>query len=145
MTESQNPYQSPNAIEFVPRWWLKLRKMFEPSPLKLFLRGRAIICEGIAFSLDPKSRRVFYAASPSINHSDERMDLIVEEALRILPVFVNEYPELRAGVLSCNLCVQMIHGYNDVSIPCIREVKIDREAFEAAMSGHFEQHEVNRD
>ena len=61
---------------------------------QLFAQGRATICEGIAFHLDPQDAHKAYAVSPSSDISDERLNVIVEEVVRIFPKFLAENPDL---------------------------------------------------
>ncbi|TWT76753.1 hypothetical protein CA13_72510 [Planctomycetes bacterium CA13] len=128
MTENQNPYQPPNDVDPYENWWSKLRKHFQHAPVKPppnFAEGHAIICDGLAFFIDPDDASVLYAASPSVNTSDERMDLIVREAVRVLPIFLADYPAVLPIILGRKLIVRMIRRYQDKQAEYIRQVQLD--------------------
>ncbi|TWU37775.1 hypothetical protein Q31b_45640 [Novipirellula aureliae] len=88
MTDNANPYRPPNEIEPHQSWWSKLRGRFSSKgpivisrPAPNFAGGEAIICEGIAFFVNLEEPSRLYAASPSTDTSDQRMDFILAEAI----------------------------------------------------------------
>ncbi len=116
MTDTPNPYQSPKPLEpFVP-WWKKLAKWFRSEAGYLareFLDGRMLVVEGIAFSIDPDNEHVLYAASPSNSISESRLKLVVSEAMRLLPDFMQQHPSLRSHLKQRDLIVRLVHNYAD--------------------------------
>lgn len=99
-----------------------------------FSAGDAIICDGIAFFIDPKNTSVAYAASPSSDHSDQRMNLVVAEAIRVLPAFLTDYPDLHSQLGGRKLCVRMIGAYTDVQSDFHRELLLEWDILDAVLS-----------
>lgn len=132
MSEPSNPYQSPRGIVYLPKWRLRLRQWLMPRPETRFLRGQALLCEGIAYFIDRKSPKVLFAASPSTDESPEQMELIVAESLRLLPVLMAQHPALRRGIWRCKLRVRMIQYYSDIPDRYVHEIEIDESRLEAA-------------
>lgn len=75
-----------------------------PARVPAFADGDACICNGIAFFIDPNDPHVLYAASPSAEDSERRMNLIIAEVIRVLPNFLTDFPQLHPIVLD-HVCV----------------------------------------
>ena len=141
MAKTNNPYQPPADIGASVGWWERLRQFFmvrDPNnPLYQipdFAAGQAVIYYGISFFIDPEDSSVLFAASPSADHSQERFDQIVAEALRLLPFFMDEVPAAMDLVQGRKLLVRMIGNYSDSQAEFIREAEVDAATFQAAIS-----------
>ncbi|UUO05079.1 hypothetical protein M4951_17015 [Blastopirellula sp. J2-11] len=122
MTETPNPYQSPLETEYHETWWSKLRRLFtSPIARPTFERGGKILAEGIAFYLDMDDSARLYAASPSTVHTDARLNLVVSEAIRLLPLFLSDNPTLQAYVRGRKLTVRLIDTYASNPAEFVRE------------------------
>ncbi len=100
----------------------------------VFANGDAIICDGVAFFIDPEDPSVAYAASPSAEHSERRMNLIVAEVIRVLPAFLTEYPELRPQLAGRKLSIRMIDNYTDTQAVFRRELALEWDILNAVLS-----------
>jgi len=132
-----NPYQSPATVDPPETWWSRLRKMLRSAPhvRKIdFASGDAIICDGIAYYINPNDTFLAYAASPSSDFSDKRMNLIVTEAIRVLPYFLADYPDLHTQLRGRKLCVRMISEYADVRSNFRREHVLEWDLIDAVLS-----------
>ena len=87
-------------------------------------RSWGTLVSGIMFYVDPAQEDLFIAASPSTVHTDERMDLVVAEAIRMLPVFLEEYPIAAKQIESRTLVVRIIEGYLDPPKKFVRETRL---------------------
>ncbi|MCO8125170.1 hypothetical protein NHH03_25765 [Stieleria sp. TO1_6] len=135
MNETPNPYQAPTSIQPEASWWEKLRQRFFTGRLPHvpnFLGGDAILFEGIAYFIDPNEPAVIYAASPSTDQSDQRMQLICAEAICLLPAFVGDYPELQSTIHGRKLTVRMIDRYADKQSEYQRQMEMNTAVVEAA-------------
>lgn len=90
-----------------------------------FIQGYALIFEGIAFFVDPQNSSLLYAASPSEDESESRMNLIVSEVVRVLPTFVAEHSHLGSALVNRKLVIRMIRSYRDKQGEFVREVSLD--------------------
>lgn len=135
MSDKPNPYESPRSIH-VETWWDRLRTLFGGShaPSRTFADGRALICEGIAFFIDPANPSVAYAASPSEDHSSDRMNLIVSETIRVLPMFLADHPEVHEHLRERKLTVRMVDSYADARSACSRETPLEWNILDAILS-----------
>lgn len=110
-----NPYQPPKVIEphegVLGRWLRWFTGVRPPAPAD-FAEGGVVIVEGIAFYVNPSDASVLFAASPSETTTDERMDLIVAETLRVLPIFLEQHPNLQEEVRGRTIVVRMIAAYD---------------------------------
>jgi hypothetical protein len=102
-----------------------------------FHNGDALLCEGIAFFIDLNDSETLYAASPSSLATKERMDLIVNEALRILPVFLVEHRSTRDALKQRRLVVRMITTYSDLRTDRFAPVDLGRRPIEQATLNHI--------
>lgn len=112
-----NLYQPPATVDPPETWWSRLHKILRSVPhvrKRDFASGDSIICDGIAYSINRDDTSLDYAASPSSDFSDKRMNLIVAEAIRVLPYFLANYPDLHTQLWGRKLCVRMISEYADV-------------------------------
>lgn len=97
-----------------------------------FQQGDLFIVEGVAFYIDANDPTTLYAASPSETDSTERMNLIVTEAIRVLPLFLAKHPHLHRLVRGRKLKVRMIASYETVD-SVIREQAIDRDLIDSIL------------
>lgn len=135
--DTSNPYQSPPAVDRQETWWTKLRGVLrlDPSTRKTdFPGGDAIICCGIAYFINLKLPSVLYASSPSSDLSQERMNLVVAESIRVLPIFLAEHPELHPLIRGRRLTVQITNSYSNVKSNVLREVELEWEIVDAILS-----------
>lgn len=132
MASDPNPYQTPLPVDPTFSWWDRFCGWWrisrvvdqEPAP-KLFANGHAIIFGGIAYFVDPKDADLLYAASPSSVNTDQRMQLIVQQAIEILPEFVADFPALAEMLGGRRLVVRMIVSYHDDQASFLNEVSTD--------------------
>jgi hypothetical protein len=137
LNELPNPYQSPTSFDQVETWWAKLRRYFRirPAVRKVdFTQGDPIICCGIAFFIDPANATVAYAASPSAEVSEQRMNLVVSESLRALPLFLADHPELHACLRGRRLTIRLIDQYLDIPSRFQREVVLEAGFLDAVLA-----------
>ncbi|GAB5403925.1 MAG: hypothetical protein Aurels2KO_21560 [Aureliella sp.] len=90
-----------------------------------FARGYVILFEGIAFFVDPQNPSVLYAASPSQDFSDKRMNLIIAEVARLAPEFMGAYPYLNSLLVGRSIVVRLIEKYGDKQAEFVREEPLD--------------------
>tara|TARA_A100000171_G_scaffold35246_1_gene33766 strand:+ start:199 stop:555 length:357 start_codon:yes stop_codon:yes gene_type:complete len=100
-----------------------------------FSRGGLLIVDGIAFYLDPKDTSIAFAASPSTTHTNERMNLIVAEAIRVLPMLLAESPSLTQILRGRKLVVRMLDDYSNSSNAVIREQVLDWDILSGIIDG----------
>lgn len=135
MSDRPNPYASPRSIH-VETWWERLLRLLgglhAPGPV-VFADGGVLIHEGIAFFIDPANPLVAYAASPSTDQSDQRMNLIVSETIRVLPLFLADHPEVREHLRERKLTVRMIESYAEARSKCFREAALERNLLDAPL------------
>lgn len=120
MADEPNPYQTPTSIERPANgWWIRLRawwhrgrQMTRPAPQ--FDRGEAILCEGIAFFLDPDDTETLHAATPPSLATEPRMRLVVNEVAYTLHVFLAENPHTHSCVRGRRLVVRLVESYDDL-------------------------------
>ena len=84
------------------------------------LAGDPKIFEGIVFYIEKSNEQVIYAACPSRDFSDQRMALIVSEAVRLFPRFL-ENEKIAKQLQGRKLCVRLIESYDDPRETCHRE------------------------
>lgn len=70
------------------------------------------IVEGIAFYIAPNNLANMFAASPSATANGKRMNLVVAETIRVLPIFLTNYPRLHSIMRGRTLVVRMIENYD---------------------------------
>ena len=102
------------ACESDPTWWTKLIAFFgfgSTERLTKFLAGEMVVLEGIAFYVDPNEPKLLYAASPSSEVTQQRLNLVVSEAVRMLPYFLAEHPDFTDSLRDRTLAVRLISGY----------------------------------
>ncbi|TWU48992.1 hypothetical protein Poly51_48960 [Rubripirellula tenax] len=83
--------------------------------------GGKVIIDGIAFYLDTVDSTRFYAASPSGIQTDERLDLVVSDAVRVFPLFLRRNPKYYQLVYGRILSVRLIGTYADKPTEYFRE------------------------
>lgn len=124
VTETPNPYQSPRITEVHDTWWAKVCRLFTSptlAPRVRFEDGDKVITGGIAFYLDLEDSSRLLAASPSSVETDERLNLVVAEAIRAFPLFLRNNPSLLPIVRGRKLSVRLIQAYSDDPSVFIRE------------------------
>lgn len=127
-SQTQNPYQPPFELSQPEGWWAKLRRFLRRVSLAGqtdFKGGDAIICDGITFFVDPDNLLDLYAASPSDDTSERRMELIIAESVRVVPLLLTDHPRLRALISRRRIVARMILRYSDSQAECIRQVTTD--------------------
>jgi len=69
----------------------------------------------------------FFAASPSADFSDERLDLVVSEAVRVIPMLLRDHWKIQQLLHGRQLVVRLIHSYSDGPTEFVheREVSFD--------------------
>ena len=136
MSDSPNPYRPPAIEHHELTWWEKLWYWLGPASKERspkFTEGEAEIYEGVSYFVDPDNNAVAYAACPSVDRSDKRMRLIVSEALRLLPGFLEDFPEFRPLIQDRRLCVRMIAAYTDKQAEYQRESDLEWEEVRAVL------------
>ncbi|NNE00444.1 MAG: hypothetical protein HKN47_24260 [Pirellulaceae bacterium] len=136
MSNKLNPYQSPRSVDAVDSWWTRLRRRLfriRVDRPPVFANGEAIICHGLAFFIDPDNASVLYAASPSSVHTPQRMNLVVAEAIRVLPTFLADHPKLHAQLRSRKLIVRLIDSYECKQSEYQREVALEWDILDAVL------------
>ena len=116
---------------------MKLLRLFQSIPIAripTFAAGDAIICNGIAFFIDPGDPGVLYAASPSAEDSERRMNLIVAEVIRVLPNFLTDFPQLHPQLRGRKIAVRMISDYSDTHSPFRRQLVLEWDILDAILS-----------
>ena len=138
MTNQPNPYQPSHEIEPYDTWWSKFRRRITGKRVfgyvrePVFSAGGKIHFSGIVYYLFPKDRSVFYAASPSNEHSVERLELIAEESLRLLPDLLSEHPGLKATLQGRRMVVRTIESYASKRSDFLCEMEVDANKVAAA-------------
>jgi hypothetical protein len=135
MTESPNPYQSPAALDPVEGWWSRFRKRLRPVPVRRepqFERGEALLCYGVAYLIELNDPSTLHAALPSSEATQQRMEQLVAEAVRVLPLFLATHPKLQPFLRGRRLCVRMIETYADLSTERMPRVMLGSDAVDAA-------------
>ena len=130
------PYQSPNSVNEHESWWPKLLRLFTvpaATPELSFADGGKVMADGIAFYLDLADTGRLYAASPSSVHTDERLNLVVAEAIRVLPLLLRDNPDLQPHVHGRKLIVRLIGMYDDDSSTFAREYKLSGDYVSAVL------------
>lgn len=124
MTDIQNPYEPPAWTDERETWWSRIRAFFRRPDVRSqgFANGDPIICEGIAFFITPEDPTTAYAGSPSTDISEQRMNLIVSEAIRTLPLFLAEHPDLHEYLRGRRLSVGILCNDYDKQ-PVFRHAK----------------------
>lgn len=124
-SQTQNPYQPPFDLNQPDGWWIRFRRFIRKFRLAGevdFLGGAAIICDGIAFYIDPDNPADLYAASPSADASQKRMELIIAESVRVVPLLLVDHPRLRGPISERRIVVRMISRYTDSQAEYNRQV-----------------------
>ncbi len=133
VSNTPNPY-SPPFVEDDSWSWLNLvTNLFgtrRQIARRRFLNGYAIICEGISFYIDPNDATILYAASPSREHSDSCMNLIVSEVIRLAPRFAAEHGYMKSVLNGRKLRIRMIDSYRSNQSEFVREECVDLEMFD---------------
>lgn len=128
MNDDSNPYRPPEAGDESWSWLSLLAGLIgteKQGARRQFARGEMIIFEGIAFFVDPSDDSLLYAASPSAETSDVRMNLIVAEIVRLVPQFAASHEYLQAILLNRKVAVCMVNSYGDKHAEFVREVLLD--------------------
>ena len=115
MEPPPNPYESPKQVAQPVSLWGWFWRLLQSARPPNFSAGDPTVVEGVAFYIDPGNDSVLYAASPSYDQSERRMNLVVAEAIRVLPIFLAKDPRLSSLLADRKLCVRIIATYDDPS------------------------------
>tara|TARA_A100000171_G_scaffold44516_1_gene47418 strand:- start:332 stop:643 length:312 start_codon:yes stop_codon:yes gene_type:complete len=102
------------------------------------ISGELVIIDGIAFYLDPDDLSVVFAASPSATNTTERMNLIVAESIRVLPLFLAESSSLTRILRGRKLIVRMLGDYSSSTHAVIREEVLEWDIINSIIDGDTE-------
>lgn len=119
-----NPYQPPATVLHSPSRLSRIARLLRCFPWTAssrLLSGELVIFDGIAFYLDPDDSSAIFAASPSATNTTERMNLIVAESIRALPLFLAESSRLTRILRGRKLIVRMLDAYSSSKHAVIRE------------------------
>lgn len=128
LSDKPNPYQSPQPADARETWWAALTRLLHVAPATrtpVFAGGDAVICDGIAFFIDPEDESVAYAASPSVEHGERRMNLVVSETVRVLPLFLKDHPEVHEQLRGRQLVVRLVDDYAGASSTFRRQIPLE--------------------
>lgn len=127
-----NPYApSCDEGELAGSWWSRLFKrllrhdqsVMNPEE-RAFQKGKPIVCSGIAFFVDPEDRSTLYAGKQSSDRSDQRVAMIANEALRLLPNFLADHEQLAPNIVERRLVVRITHSNDGVWSDYYRAVEV---------------------
>ena len=133
-----NPYQPPATVvvgQSRLARFIRFLRRFPWTKSSRFLRGELVIMDGIAFYLDPNDSSLVFAASPSGTNTNERMNLIVAEVIRVLPHLLADYSSLVRILRGLKLVVRMLDGYSSSSQAVIREKVLEWDLLDAIIDG----------
>lgn len=126
VSPEDNPYRPPahepgggdeNQLwQIVCRLWRVLG-----TEAQQFSRGGIVIFEGIAFYVKPEDATTLYAASPSQTCTKSRMNLVVAEVIRIVPIFLAEHPNLVPLLRDRQLIVRLQSQYAGPNLQILGE------------------------
>ncbi len=138
--DAQNPYRPPRSIDSNDSWWNRLKHWFRILLVStfedgVFADGDAIIFEGIAFFINPDDPEIFYAATPCVDRSPERLQFVVDESLRVFPEFLAEYQKLRSVLYERKMIVRIIDAYSDKQDCFVCEIAVEPSRVTAAVYG----------
>lgn len=149
MAEQPNPYRAPAFEEPHETWWTRIKRRLFSDAIALrlraepaFERGDAIICGGIAYFIDPDDSSVFYAGSPSQDHSDEKFALVVSEALRNLTGFLDENTTMRSLIDDRRFVVRIVSNYDGIRSQCHRSTEIPRDIVLAGLADPIPEDQI---
>lgn len=128
VNQRPNPYLPPTPTPETPRSPSAIGRLLRELPIVrtlAFRRGDVSIIGGIAFYVDPKNTSLLFAASPSAVVTDERLDLVVSEAIRNLDNLLSPHRGLRRFLRGRTLAVRLTETYNDARTVVTRETRID--------------------
>ena len=129
MKQTPSPYEAPSESRPYQTWWSKLLSFFrtgnpfgEHLGVIKFLDGNIFIFEGIGFFVDPEDPKMVYAASPSQELTNQRVNLVVSEAVRLLPLLLaNAPPSLIPHLKGRKLAVRLVEDYACARTSVLRE------------------------
>ncbi|QEG01447.1 hypothetical protein Mal15_55230 [Stieleria maiorica] len=76
-----------------------------------FLDGHRFIHYGVVFFLDPGDDASIHAALPLVSQRQVDARRNVDEAIRVLPEFLDSLPAVRQSVVGRNLVIRMVKSY----------------------------------
>lgn len=126
MPEKVNPYLTPRSFdELQPTWWDRVRGIvsgkkatrysnIEEATLLEFLGGRPIVFEGVAYLVNPNDHSTLHAAIALRENDPSLIDRCTWEVQRLLPPFVEQFPDLKKTISQCGLLVRFIDTYLDL-------------------------------
>lgn len=118
-----NPYRPPGQprVDQPQGWITKLTHWFRNDPIMKSGRGRDfVVCCGIAYFVDPDLDDVFFAASPSSVHDDQRLRLVRDIVSETLPFLIHDHPAVGVVIVGRGLHIQLVNDYDSVRQPIVR-------------------------
>lgn len=101
---SPNPYEPPRTqADSKPR-----------LNAEMFLSGQPFIHYGVVFFVEGGDSMAIHAALPLAEDSEELIQRNVQEAMRVLPEFLDLAPTLRPRLVGRQLVIRMIASYEDL-------------------------------
>ncbi len=92
-----------------------------------------MICSGVLFYLNPLEPEWLTASLPSTDLSQARMDLLVEETLHALPLFLTDFPGVRKMIAGRALRITMVASYESYPYSILPPVELDERPIAAAL------------
>ncbi len=136
-----NPYQPPATVAATHSRlsrFARFLRCFPWTTTSRLISGELVIIDGIAFYLDPDDASVVFAASPSATNTTERMNLIVAESIRVLPLFLAESSSLTRVLRGRRLIVRMLGDYSNSTHAVIREEVLEWDIINSIIDGDTE-------
>ncbi|WP_345319783.1 hypothetical protein [Novipirellula rosea] len=136
-----NPYHPPTPVASTHNRisrFIELVRRFPWTTSSRFSRGELVIVDGIAFYLDPDDSSIAFAASPSATNTNERMNLIISETIRVLPTLLTDSPSLTRILRGRRLVVRMLNEYSGSSNAVVREEVLAWDILNAIIDGDRE-------
>lgn len=131
-SEERNPYRAPEGMPPPIGWWARCKAFFRLlmcNRAPIFADGGTVVIDGIAFFIRAEEPNILYGASPSNDLGDERMKLIVLEAMGAVPDFVREVAFDRHLLKDRKLTVRMVENYEQVDHPLRPDVPTGFDVF----------------
>jgi len=133
MACAANPYRPPRWEDEDGGVWWRLQNLFA-SVVRFagpkwggpkFSHGDAVICQGIAFFIDPAQPGLLFATTPSVQTNDRRLEFIRAEVEQVLPNFQKDFPELCPVIAGRRVVVGIIERYTETKKTMVRQAQTD--------------------
>ncbi|MEM6471890.1 MAG: hypothetical protein AAF802_20185 [Planctomycetota bacterium] len=135
-----NPYRPPVLAEETSQsWWEKCKRLLnleDPSEGVRFRQGEGFIVNGIVFHVDRNDPQYLFAASPSAKSDNARMELVIEEAIRSVPMLIEDFPQVRGIIQNRFLAIQLLDDYRVNGDRILRQTKTNLDC-ETILSSTF--------